>query len=209
MSGMSGGMASGWMSMGTPIWLSWVCFVIYIPILLLHLFHLVQMGGQHRAWHTGHVVMALGMAWMFLPTHPLSIPALVWRIVYAGASCLLLVWSIWNWSQRRGVDFLWIPLLIGMLSMLYMYSFPGVANQYLSYILVIYFVLEAIAWFVGVLGRSEKGHRQLVPAILGPRTSSEHRHQLAEGGAFGLRLTLGLMALGMGYMLFAMQSVVH
>ena len=199
--------ASGWTSMGIPVWLSWICFAIFIVILLFHLYHMVAMRGQHRAWHVGHILMALGMAWMFLPMHPLGIPVIVWQIAYAVAACLILAWCIWNWSQHRAVDFLWGTLLIGMLAMLYMYSFPGAANRYLSYVLVVYFVLEAIAWFIGAFGRTEKGRRRLLPDVLGPRASTAH--PLAEAGLLSIRLTLGLMALGMGYMLFAMQSVVR
>jgi CDP-diglyceride synthetase len=207
MGGMTGGgMPAGGMSMGgalLPDWLGWIGFAVYIVILLIHLYHMATMKGQHRAWHTGHSLMALGMAWMFLPKHPIDIPAVVWQIAFAVAACLVAAWCIWNWSQRRAVNFLWATLLIGVLAMIYMYAFPGAANRSLTYVLVVYFALEAIAWFTGAFAGTEKERRWRLPYALGPRASSAY--PLAEAGALDIRLTLGLMALGMGYMFLAMQ----
>lgn len=99
--------------------------------------------------------MALGM--MFLPKTPFPIPSLAWQILFAVAACLIVIWCIWTWSQGRAVNILWVTLLIGVLAMVYMYSFPGAANHILSYVLVAYFVLEALAWFIGAFGGSTKG----------------------------------------------------
>lgn len=197
-------MNSGSMGEGLlPAWVGWICFAIYIVILLIHLYHLVTMKGLHRAWHIGHVLMALGMAWMFLPTPPSGIPALAWQIAYAVAAFLILAWCIWNWSYRQAVNFPWITLFIGMLAMIYMFTFPGAATQYLTYILVAYFVLESVAWFVGAFDETEQGQRRLLPLAIGPRADSVHA--LVEAGSLTIRLTLGFMTLGMGFMLFVME----
>jgi hypothetical protein len=199
-------MNSGGMPMGSgllPDWLGWICVVMYIVILAVHLSHLVSMSGQHRAWHAGHVLMALGMAWMFLPVTPFPLPALVWQSAFAAAALLVAVWCIWNWIRRQAVSLLWVTLLIGMLAMIYMYTFPGAATQYLTFVLVAYFALEASAWFVGAFERKPEGKERLIPHALGPHASATHA--LAEAGSLSIRLTLGLMALGMGYMFLVLE----
>jgi len=41
-----------------PEWLRWGWIAVYAVILIVHARYAVSMGGQRRAWHSGHTVMA-------------------------------------------------------------------------------------------------------------------------------------------------------
>jgi hypothetical protein len=41
-----------------PEWLRWSWIAVYAVILIVHARYAVSMGGQRRAWHSGHTVMA-------------------------------------------------------------------------------------------------------------------------------------------------------
>jgi len=190
-----------------PDWVRALWITAYVVILIIHLYHAATMKGEHRAWHSIHILMALGMIWMFLPTPPAIIPALTWQLAFALAACLIVVWFMWSWSHHHAVNFLWVTSLIAMLAMIYMFAFPGAANRILTYLLVAYFVAEAIAWFVGAFDETETGRRRLLPYAVGPRSdyATKFVHPLAEAGSLNVRLSLGVMALGMAYMFLAMQ----
>ena len=50
-----------------PGWARWIWVGIFFLILVPHVAHFVRMHGVHRFWHLGHVLMGIGMAYMFLP----------------------------------------------------------------------------------------------------------------------------------------------
>ena len=58
--------------------------VVFVAILIAHVRHTVLMGGQHRWWHTTHCLMALSMAYMYLP----------------GSMDAFGIWAIWQLSSR-------------------------------------------------------------------------------------------------------------
>ena len=139
MSGMTNSATMGGLNL-LPDWVRALWITAYVVILIIHLYHAATMKGEHRAWHSIHILMALGMIWMFLPTPPAFIPALAWQIAFALAALLIVVWFIWSFSHRRAVNFLWVTSLIAVLAMIYMFAFPGAAIRILTYILVVYFV---------------------------------------------------------------------
>ena len=206
MSGMTNSVTMGGPNL-LPDWVRALWITAYVVILIIHLYHAATMGGEHRAWHSVHILMALGMIWMFLPTPPAIIPALAWQLAFALAALLIVVWFIWSFSRRRAVNFVWVTSLIAVLAMIYMFALPGAAIPLLTYVLVAYFVAEAIAWFIGAFDEVETGRRRLLPYAVGPRSdyASKFAHPLTEAGSLNVRVTLGIMALGMAYMFLAMQ----
>lgn len=79
-----------------PDWLRIVWVAIYALILVLHLVvhlrHLIGLGGQERAWHSSHVLMALGMVYMFLPAGIVTLPSMVGIVVFALAALAATGW---------------------------------------------------------------------------------------------------------------------
>lgn len=50
-----------------PTWLRAVATTAFVIVLIIHLVHLAGHTRRGRAWHSGHVLMALGMIDIFLP----------------------------------------------------------------------------------------------------------------------------------------------
>jgi hypothetical protein len=48
-----------------PSWLAVIWTVVFIAIFVIHARHALDSDGQRRLWHSGHVLMALGMVFMF------------------------------------------------------------------------------------------------------------------------------------------------
>jgi hypothetical protein len=79
-----------------PNWLAVLWTLVFIAVLVVHARHLVETTGERRGWHSGHVVMALGMIFMFAPASldHFSIPAGFWQLLFANAAGLTLAWIL-------------------------------------------------------------------------------------------------------------------
>ena len=200
--GTSMGMAGGHL---LPDWLRIVWVVIYALILVLHLRHVIGMGGQERAWHSGHVLMALGMVFMFLPGGIMTLPSMVGIVVFALAALAAAGWIVYALASQRPLDFLWVILLIDMLGMAYMFAVTQVMLGALTYLFAVYFAIEMGCWVLGAFHQPDPQQRVL-PAVVGGGAVAlkADARPLAEASSFEVRLTLGLMAAGMAYMFLAM-----
>ena len=71
-------------------WLGIAGAAVFVVIAASHLRHLTTATGQRRPWHACHVLIAVGMAFMYAPAaiDPFVIPAGFWRVVFALA-CVL------------------------------------------------------------------------------------------------------------------------
>lgn len=189
-----------------PEWLRWVWVAVYAVIIIVHLRHALSEGGQRRAWHGGHVVMSLGMAYMFLPMHLKMVPDIAWGTAFTVVAAIILAWILWAWADQRAVNLLWAISLIHMLTMVYMFALPGAAIAVLTYALVAYFGSETVAWLVGAFDDDAR-RRGLLPFAIGPRSPKARASAkpLAHVSSVELRATLCAMAAGMAYMFFAMQ----
>jgi Domain of unknown function (DUF5134) len=188
-----------------PDWLRIVWVVIYAAILLLHLRHAIGMSGQQRLWHSGHILMALGMVYMFLPNGVISLPIVVGVVIFALAAVAIAGWVVYALANRRPLDFLWVILLIDMLGMTYMFVAQQTAIGALLYLFAAYFAVEMGCWFFGAFNQPNPEQR-VIPAVVGGgavAVTAEAR-PLAEASTLEVRLTLGLMAAGMAYMFVAM-----
>jgi hypothetical protein len=200
--GTSMGMAGGHL---LPDWLRIVWVVLYALILVLHLRHVIGMGGQDRAWHSGHVLMALGMVFMFLPGGIIALPITVGIVVFALAASAIAGWIIYTIASQRALDFLWIVQLVDMLGMTYMFVVQKTSVGALTYLFAIYFATEMGCWFLGAFHQQDPQQRVL-PAVVGGGAVAlkAEARPLAESSTLEARLTLGLMAAGMAYMFLAM-----
>ena len=71
-----------------PTWLAVIWTLVFIAIIVIHALHVRDSDGQRRLWHSGHVLMALGMAFMFAPASidHFDIPSGFWQLVFANGA---------------------------------------------------------------------------------------------------------------------------
>jgi len=219
-SGASGGHATtamGGMSMsvgghGTtnilPEWLAVTWTLVFIAIVVIHTRHVLDSEGQRRVWHSGHVLMALGMVVMFAPSSidHFNIPAGFWQLAFANASGAALLWILYEALNRRAVNLLWLVMAIDLAAMAYMWS-PSGFQAPLTWLLVVYFVAQSLLW--GTDRMRQVDHRTL----FGGGGLSVNAGGAVASGAIAeplvcfrdLRLSMFAMTLGMAYMFAATQ----
>lgn len=215
---MAGGMAMGAGHGGTNILPSWAAVLItlvYIAIVAIHALHLRDSAGQRRVWHSGHVLMALGMAFMFAPASidTFHIPAGFWQIVFADAALATVAWIAAQALAGRPVNMLWLLMAVDMAAMAYMWSPSGFVAP-LTWVLVAYFALQALLWASNRMRDIDHrtlfgGRVVLSPAVAGTTGGGTEAITIASAEPLvcfrDLRVSMGLMTLGMAYMFAAMQ----
>lgn len=194
----------------------WIWIILFIAIFALHVAHAVQMRGVHRLWHTGHMVMAIGMVYMFIPPRFLNGWAWPWVGVFGVVSGLALLFAVREYRRGRRVDLPWITLTAGLALMAYMWlMMGGLGWAPLTYAATGWFLAEAVGWFTEELcGRNPRPvlppaiNPRLGPAIpLGTCSFLGGDNPIAHGTSSLGAKTLGLMAMGMGHMMVAMQMM--
>lgn len=181
--------------------------VVYLAIFVNHLRHAFDTGRQRRLWHVGHVLMALGMAYMFIPSSA-GAPVIaggVWQAIYGCALLIVVLGMTAYTAGRRAPSGLWLLLAVDLAAMLYMWS-PGDLTVPISWALVAFLVFEAGLWasrrVLGVdrswlpNGSYDAGGNLGVLRIAAVAPLARERD---------LRVTMPAMTLGMAYMVLAMQ----
>lgn len=211
-----------------PLWLQILWSAALLAVVVLHIWHAWHRPGQHRLWHGGHTIMAAGMIWMYLamPTmgHPSQARAAL--VLFAVLTAALVVIALVWWRREHVLNPLWIASAADMLAMTYM-LIPAMARPAaLTWIVVAYLGLQALAWAIGAWARlplyrpspGEPGVSQ--PAPTTPVSEPPHAPhatvtapaiQAATAARTGLsgritldvRITLAIMAASMAYMLAA------
>jgi hypothetical protein len=99
-----------------PSWLAFIWTLVFLAIFVIHARHAHDSTGQRRFWHSGHVLMALGMAFMYAPSsiNHFGIPGGFWRFVFAAAMLLILAWVITEALARRAINVLWVVMAIDL-----------------------------------------------------------------------------------------------
>jgi hypothetical protein len=194
-----------------PTWLGVLMTVVFLAIFLNHLRHALESSAQRRLWHAGHVAMALGMAFMFIPASldPFAVTPVFWQATFVGVLVLLAGWLARQALLQRSASGLWVLLAIESWAMLYMWS-PGAMQTPLSWLLIAYLAAESGLWTTGrVLGVD----RDFLPSggydFAGGRGEGVLRVAATTTLACerDLRVTMTAMTLGMAYMVFAMQAM--
>ncbi len=212
-----------------PSWLGLTWTAVFAIVLTVHLWHVVVMTGQHRLWHGVHVLMAVGMIVMFAPTDRMIVSggfgAVVFGTAAAGLAGALLGERV---ARGAGVGRLWLVSLVDLAAMSYMFAMMSIRLVWLTLPLVAWFALQATGWASGrlctVLADRGLDGPSLVsapaltavgatatstpPGVVGTRFQllpdpGEAHHGAVHSSA--IRVTLSLMAVGMAYMLIAMQ----
>jgi hypothetical protein len=192
-----------------PDWLSVIWSLVFIAVIVLHARHVVETHRERRLWHAGHVLMAVGMLFMYAPPSidHLGIGAAFWQIVFANAAGAIVLAALAVTLNGVAVNRLWLVLAFDMAAMVYMWSPNGWVTP-ITWLLVAYFGLQALLWATNRY-RMLDGHGLLGSRLdLNPDgtvTATAVAPLVCEGD---LRYSMCLMALGMAYMFAAMQLLI-
>lgn len=188
-----------------PTWLAVIWTFAFVAIFVIHARHALSSESPRRFWHAGHVLMALGMAFMYAPSSidRLGIPVGAWQVTFAIGSVLVLTWVLSQALNRRALNPLWLLMTIDLAAMIYMWS-PADFTAPLSWLLVAYFVAQSVLWGSDRIrglddhplpgGVSVTAGGAVVTAAAAPLICYRD-----------LRVSMGAMTLGMAYMLAATQ----
>ncbi len=203
------------MSMGShatnilPNWLAVLWTLVFFVIIATHARHVLQSEGQRRWWHSGHVAMAIGMAFMFAPASIdyFNVPTGFWSLAFANGAIAIVLWMLVQTFAGRGTNLLWLLIAFDLGAMAYMWS-PAGFQAPITWLLVAYFAVQAVLW--GTNRMRDLDER----TILGGAVSVTPEGALAASVAEplicfkDLRVSMAAMTLGMAYMFAAMQLVI-
>jgi prepilin signal peptidase PulO-like enzyme (type II secretory pathway) len=225
-----GGTESMGMDLLPPL-VTWLWLVALTAVLVLHCGHFVRMGGQHRWFHASHVLMLVSMLYMYasMEFKWTWLSASLQAVIFSMTTVAIAGWMVYRLVQRRPFSFLWALALIMQAAMIYMWL-PNWAPA-LTWALVGYYGLEAVAWLGGLLDDTRWATAVAPPApqsagtaanvIVSPATgavgvlndpklattvtSDEHWVVSLYQGSLVARGSMAIMAASMGYMFAAMQ----
>jgi len=144
---------------------------VFVVILAVHLRHLAVKGGRRRTWHAGHVLMALGMIVMFLPTgHRMVVSSTLGVGFFTGAAVLLAGALLVAKARGTTLGPLWLLSVVDLAAMAFMFATMSTSVTWLSVLAAVWFVGQAFGWAGGWLGRvlDHRGLGEPVPAIRDP-----------------------------------------
>jgi len=180
--------------------------LVFIAILVTHVLHLRETNGQRRLWHSGHVLMALGMAFMFAPSSidHFNIPNGFWQLAFANGALAILAWMLAQALNGRAINVLWAIMALDLGAMAYMWS-PGALQAPITWILVAYFAGQSLLWVSNLM--REVDHKTLLGGGFSVAPDGAVAISAAEPLVCfrDLRVSMFAMTLGMAYMFAAIQ----
>lgn len=176
--------------------------IVFAVILIVHAIHLTQVRGWARLWHTGHVLMALGMVDMYWPGGSMPVGERSGELIYGALTVIAVLIVGFRWARGHR-DALWTLLAIDFAVMTYMFAMMSDRFELLTVLVSAWSLAQAAAWFSGQLAHeAEQEHLTTSTGATGAtQVIAPDRHQLS------LRITLGLMGVGMAYMQFGMDDM--
>lgn len=195
-----------------PEWLAIVGTTVFLAIACAHLLHMARTTGQRRPWHGCHVLIAVGMAFMYAPAtlDHLGVPAAFWRLVFASAGVLSALWAFGG--TGRVATLLWLLTSIDLGAMMYMWS-PQSQVPSLTWPLVAYFAMQAGMWACDAYrrldGESPIISWDLMAAPGGAAITASGTAVASQSliGDLDIGVSMMAMALGMAYMFAAMVLI--
>jgi hypothetical protein len=191
-----------------PTWLAVLWAAVLIGVVAVHARHAFESSGQRRIWHSGHVLMALGMAFMYAPASidPVHIGGGVWEVAFGSAALFILAWTVAQLVNRRSVNALWPLAAIDMSVMAYMWSTATRATG-LTWLLAVCFAGLSALWLADRMRAVDRrfivGAYAITPEGALAATAAEPLICDRD-----LRMSMAAMALAMSYMLAAMALAV-
>jgi hypothetical protein len=194
-----------------PDWIGVLGTAMFILIAGSHLLHLMRTSGERRWWHVTHVLMAIGMAFMYVPStlDPITISSRFWQGLFAVVAALVALRVVAGLSGRTSANPLWALTGVELGTMVYMWS-SGSFVPALTWTLVAYLVVEAGLWGVNAYRAVDGdaplfGWRALAPAADGGAVIVAGTGTQSLIGGLDISVSMTAMGLGMAYMLAAMQ----
>jgi hypothetical protein len=189
-----------------PSWLAVIWTLAFVAIVVTHVVHLRDSSGQRRVWHSGHVLMALGMAFMFAPQSidHFDIPAGFWQLAFANGAIAVLAWMLAQAISGRAVNVLWLVMALDLGAMAYMWSPSGFVAP-VTWLLVAYFAMQSVLWATDRMRAVD--HKTLFNGGFAVTPGGAVAISAAEPLVCfrDLRVSMSVMTLGMAYMFAAMQ----
>jgi hypothetical protein len=190
-----------------PNWLAVIWTLVFIAVLVIHVRHVLDSDdGQRRIWHSGHVLMAIGMAFQFAPSSidHFDIPSGFWQLAFANGAIAALIWILIQALNGRSVNVLWLVMAIDLGAMAYMWS-PDGFQAPLTWLLVAYFATQSLLWVTNRM--RDVDHRTLFGGSFSITPGGAVAMSAAEPLVCfrDLRFSMSAMTLGMAYMFAAMQ----
>jgi hypothetical protein len=187
-------------------WLAVIWTLAFIAIIVIHALHLRDTHGQQRIWHSGHVLMAFGMTFMFAPASidHFDIPSGFWQLAFANAAIAIVLWMLTQAVSGRAINVLWLVMALDLGAMAYMWS-PSGFQAPLTWLLVAYFVVQSLLWVSDRM--RDVDHRTLLGGSFSVTPGGAVAMSAAEPLVCfrDLRASMFAMTLGMAYMFAAMQ----
>jgi len=205
MGGMSMSAAHGATNI-LPDWLAVIWTLVFVAVVVIHVRHVLETHRERRIWHSGHVLMAAGMVFMFAPPSldHFGIPATFWQLLFANAAGAVVLWIVAQILSGRAVNRLWLVMAVDLGAMVYMWAPNGFVAP-ITWILVAYFAVQALLW-------ASNRYRELdEQPLIGASISVNADGTLAATAVAplicerDLRPSMFAMTLGMAYMFAAMQ----
>ena len=99
----------------------WIAALLFV--LIFHCRHFICMHGESRCYHFTHVVMLLGMLYMYgSVAFGLDwFPTTAWIIIYVATSAAIMGWMIQQSLRRGSFSNLWALALLQQGAMVYMW----------------------------------------------------------------------------------------
>jgi hypothetical protein len=190
-----------------PEWLAVIWTLAFIAIIVIHVRHVLDSDdGQRRIWHSGHVLMAFGMAFMFAPASldHFDIPSGFWQLAFANGALAAVLWMLTQALSGRAVNVLWLVIAFDLAAMAYMWS-PSGFQAPLTWLLVAYFAAQSLLWVSNRM--RDVDHRSLFAGGVSVQPDGTVAIAAAEPLVCfrDLRFSMAAMTLGMAYMFAAMQ----
>ncbi len=188
-----------------PDWLAVIWTLVFAVLLVVHARHVIETHGERRFWHLGHVLMAFGMTFIFATgsLDHFNIPHSVWPLMFATASGVVIAWLLTRTLNGQSANGLWVVLAFDLAAIAYMWSPSGYVAP-LTWLLVAYFGVQTVLWLTDTYRQLDG--RLTIPGIGvnpdGTLTATAAEALVCERD---LRVSMGVMTLGMAYMLAAVQ----
>jgi hypothetical protein len=189
-----------------PSWLAVLWMLVFFVIIVIHARHVLESKGQQRIWHSGHVFMAIGMAFMYAPgsVDSFNIPAGFWSLAFANGAIAILLWVLTQLLAGKTTNLLWLTMAFDLGAMAYMWSPSGFQSP-ITWLLVAYFAAQALLWASDRMRSFDE--RAIFPSHIAVTPEGTMTATVAEPLICfkDLRVSMAAMTLGMAYMFAAMQ----
>ena len=170
-----------------------------LGVLVFHCVHLARGCGECRALHGAHLIMLVGMIYMFVAMAFQVAPVSrgLWLGLYVATSVAVLAWLATRLVKREPISGLWVLALAQQVAMIYMWAPMRDWAPAVSYAFAFYFALETLGWAIKASSRGVG--RTLLFSNAGSATLGSMPDSFLDDAC------MAVMAASMAYMFLGMQ----